>query len=109
MRFLNEDPWDRLRQIRARVPNICFQMLLRGANAVGYTNYPDHVVAGFVKHAAADGHGHLPDFRLAELPAEPAGRHGGGAGNAWRAARRRSATPVTSSMNAATSSRCNTT
>jgi len=55
MRFLHEDPWDRLRQLRARVPNICFQMLFRGANAVGYTNYPDHVVAGFVRHAAASG------------------------------------------------------
>ena len=55
MRFLNEDPWERLRQIRARVPNICFQMLFRGANAVGYTNYPDHIVAGFVRHAAASG------------------------------------------------------
>jgi pyruvate carboxylase len=55
MRFLNEDPWERLRQLRARVPNICFQMLFRGANAVGYTNYPDHIVAGFVKHAAESG------------------------------------------------------
>ena len=55
MRFLNEDPLDRLRQLRARVPNICFQMLFRGANAVGYTNYPDHVVAGFVRHAAESG------------------------------------------------------
>lgn len=55
MRFLNEDPWDRLRKLRASVPNICFQMLFRGANAVGYTNYPDSVVAGFVKHAAASG------------------------------------------------------
>jgi pyruvate carboxylase len=55
MRFLAEDPWERLRQLRARVPNICFQMLFRGANAVGYTNYPDHIVAGFVKHAAASG------------------------------------------------------
>jgi pyruvate carboxylase len=55
MRFLNEDPWDRLRQLRARVPNICFQMLLRGANAVGYTNYPDNVVAGFVRHTASAG------------------------------------------------------
>jgi len=55
MRFLNEDPWERLRQLRARVPNICFQMLFRGANAVGYTNYPDHVVAGFVRHAAESG------------------------------------------------------
>ena len=55
MRFLSEDPWERLRQLRARIPNICFQMLLRGSNAVGYSNYPDNVVAGFVKHAAASG------------------------------------------------------
>lgn len=55
MRFLNEDPWERLRQLRARIPNICFQMLLRGSNAVGYSNYPDNVVTGFVQHAAASG------------------------------------------------------
>ena len=55
MRFLNEDPWQRLRVLRERVPNICFQMLLRGANAVGYTSYPANVVAGFVKHAAESG------------------------------------------------------
>ncbi|MFM8469687.1 MAG: pyruvate carboxylase, partial [Limisphaerales bacterium] len=55
MRFLHEDPWERLRELRKRVPNICFQMLFRGSNAVGYTNYPDNVVAGFVKHAAASG------------------------------------------------------
>jgi pyruvate carboxylase len=55
MRFLNEDPWDRLRLLRARIPNICFQMLFRGSNAVGYSNYPENVVAGFVKHAAASG------------------------------------------------------
>jgi pyruvate carboxylase len=74
MRFLNEDPWERLRQLRAKVPNICFQMLFRGANAVGYTNYPDHVVAGFVKHAAASGMdifrifdslNYLPNLRVA--------------------------------------------
>ena len=74
MRFLNEDPWERLRQLRARVPNICFQMLFRGANAVGYTNYPDNVVAGFVKHAAANGMdifrvfdslNYLPNLRVA--------------------------------------------
>lgn len=74
MRFLNEDPWDRLRQLRVRVPNICFQMLFRGANAVGYTNYPDHVVAGFVRHAAASGMdifrifdslNYLPNLRVA--------------------------------------------
>jgi pyruvate carboxylase len=55
MRFLHEDPWMRLRQLRQRIPNICFQMLFRGSNAVGYSNYPDNVVAGFVKHAAAAG------------------------------------------------------
>jgi pyruvate carboxylase len=55
MRFLNEDPWQRLRLLREKVPNICFQMLLRGANAVGYTSYPANVVAGFVKHAAKSG------------------------------------------------------
>jgi len=74
MRFLNEDPWERLRQLRARVPNICFQMLFRGANAVGYTNYPPAVVAGFVKHAAASGMdifrifdslNYLPNLRVA--------------------------------------------
>ncbi len=55
MRFLREDPWQRLRQLRERVPNICFQMLFRGSNAVGYSNYPDNVVRGFVKHAAESG------------------------------------------------------
>ncbi|MBA4149965.1 MAG: pyruvate carboxylase [Verrucomicrobia bacterium] len=55
MRFLHEDPWWRLRQLREKIPNICFQMLFRGSNAVGYSNYPDNVVAGFVKHAAANG------------------------------------------------------
>ena len=55
MRFLNEDPWLRLRTLREKVPNICFQMLLRGANAVGYTSYPANVVAGFVKHSAECG------------------------------------------------------
>jgi pyruvate carboxylase len=74
MRFLNEDPWERLRQLREKVPNICFQMLFRGANAVGYTNYPDHIVAGFVKHAAGNGMdifrifdslNYLPNLRVA--------------------------------------------
>ena len=55
MRFLHEDPWGRLRALRERIPNICFQMLFRGSNAVGYSNYPANVVAGFVKHAAANG------------------------------------------------------
>jgi pyruvate carboxylase len=55
MRFLREDPWERLRQLREKVPNILFQMLFRGSNAVGYTNYPDNVVKGFIKHAAENG------------------------------------------------------
>jgi len=55
MRFLREDPWERLRELRRRVPNICFQMLLRGSNAVGYSNYPPNVVKGFVRHSAEAG------------------------------------------------------
>lgn len=55
MRFGREDPWQRLRLLREKVPNICFQMLFRGSNAVGYSNYPDNVVAGFVRHAAESG------------------------------------------------------
>ncbi|MDQ2776983.1 MAG: pyruvate carboxylase [Acidobacteriota bacterium] len=55
MRFLLEDPWRRLQQLRARIPNICFQMLLRASNAVGYTAYPDNVVQEFIKEAAAQG------------------------------------------------------
>ncbi|MFT5127873.1 MAG: pyruvate carboxylase [Rhodothermales bacterium] len=55
MRFLKEDPWERLAQIRESVPNILLQMLLRASNAVGYTNYPDNVVRAFVKEAAATG------------------------------------------------------
>ncbi len=54
-RFLHESPWERLVQLRQRVPNIMLQMLLRGANAVGYTNYPDNVVRTFVREAAAAG------------------------------------------------------
>ncbi|BCM92248.1 2-oxoglutarate carboxylase small subunit [Abditibacteriota bacterium] len=55
MRFGREDPWERLRVLREKIPNICFQMLFRGSNAVGYSNYPDNVVAGFVKHSAESG------------------------------------------------------
>ncbi|MBA4547440.1 pyruvate carboxylase [Thermoactinomyces intermedius] len=55
MRFLNEDPWERLHLLRERIPNILFQMLFRGANAVGYTNYPDNVIRKFVQLAAKSG------------------------------------------------------
>ena len=55
MRFLTEDPWERLALVREAAPNLLLQMLLRGANGVGYTNYPDNVVQHFVKQAAAGG------------------------------------------------------
>jgi pyruvate carboxylase len=55
MRFLKEDPWERLARLREAAPNILFQMLLRASNAVGYTNYADNVVRYFVKQAAASG------------------------------------------------------
>lgn len=55
MRFLTEDPWERLAMLREKVPNVLLQMLLRGANGVGYTNYPDNVVRHFVQQAAEAG------------------------------------------------------
>src|SRR6201999_1072328 len=55
MRFLQEDPWDRLATLRQRIPNVLFQMLLRASNAVGYTNYPDNVVREFCVRSAEAG------------------------------------------------------
>ncbi len=55
MRFLYEDPFARLRALRAAIPNVCLQMLLRASNAVGYTAYPDNVVDEFIYEAAAQG------------------------------------------------------
>src|SRR5690625_4607585 len=54
-RFLKEDPWDRLIELRKRMPNVLFQMLLRASNAVGYTNYPDNVIDQFVEKSADAG------------------------------------------------------
>ncbi|WP_121063893.1 pyruvate carboxylase [Chachezhania antarctica] len=54
-RFLHECPWQRLRDLRERMPNVMTQMLLRGSNGVGYTNYPDNVVQSFVAQAAETG------------------------------------------------------
>ena len=54
-RFLKESPWERLDTLREKMPNILFQMLIRGANAVGYKNYPDNVIREFVKEAARSG------------------------------------------------------
>ena len=55
MRFLKECPWDRLVELRERIPNVLFQMLLRASNAVGYTNYADNVVQAFVRESADAG------------------------------------------------------
>lgn len=58
---LHEDPWERLRKMRKLVPNIPFQALLRGANAVGYTSYPDNAIYEFSKKAVQNG---LDIFRI---------------------------------------------
>ena len=55
LRFLNEDPWERLRKIRAAMPNTKLQMLLRGQNLLGYKHYPDDVVRKFVERSIANG------------------------------------------------------
>ena len=54
-RFLKENPWARLEKLREQVPNVLFQMLLRGANAVGYTNYPDNLIREFIKESSSSG------------------------------------------------------
>jgi pyruvate carboxylase len=54
-RFLKESPWKRLESLRKRIPNVMFQMLIRGANGVGYKNYPDNVIRAFVKESAESG------------------------------------------------------
>ncbi|MHC6178583.1 pyruvate carboxylase [Clostridium sp. JNZ X4-2] len=54
-RFLKESPWERLEKLREKIPNVLFQMLLRGANAVGYKNYPDNVIREFIKQSANSG------------------------------------------------------
>ncbi|WP_284037523.1 pyruvate carboxylase [Neobacillus sp. 114] len=54
-RFLKEDPWDRLLNLREKIPNVLFQMLIRGANAVGYKNYPDNLIREFVTQSASAG------------------------------------------------------
>ncbi|MGH4051222.1 MAG: pyruvate carboxylase [Clostridium sp.] len=54
-RYLNESPWERLTQLRKKIPNVLFQMLIRGANAVGYKNYPDNIIREFIKESADTG------------------------------------------------------
>jgi pyruvate carboxylase len=55
LRFLKEDPWERLAALREAVPNVCLQMLLRGRNTVGYTPYPESVASAFIDEATATG------------------------------------------------------
>ena len=55
LRYLNEDPWERLRKIRAKMPNTKLQMLLRGQNILGYKHYPDDVVRRFVRCSVKNG------------------------------------------------------
>ncbi|KAK2964860.1 putative Pyruvate carboxylase [Blattamonas nauphoetae] len=55
LRFLHEDPFERVRLLRKKIPNICFQMLIRGSNVVGYTNYPDNAVERFCEVSAKAG------------------------------------------------------
>jgi pyruvate carboxylase len=55
LRFLREDPWERLARLRAAVPNLLLQMMVRASNAVGYTSYPDNVVQHFITQAAREG------------------------------------------------------
>ena len=54
-RFLKEDPWERLEELRKRIPNVMFQMLIRGANCVGYKNYPDNVIREFIRESSKSG------------------------------------------------------
>ena len=75
LRFLKEDPWQRLLQMRERIPNILFQMLLRANNAVGYTNYPDNVVKAFIKETAQAGIDRGPHLRRPQLAAQPEAGH----------------------------------
>ena len=75
MRFLAECPWERLQEFRRAMPNLLLQMLLRSANAVGYTNYPDNVVRYFVKQAAQSGIDLFRVFDSLELGREHARRH----------------------------------
>ena len=69
MRFLQEDPWERLTELRRKIPNVLFQMLFRGSNAVGYTSYPDNVVRRFITQSAAHGVDVFRIFDALNLPA----------------------------------------
>jgi oxaloacetate decarboxylase alpha subunit len=75
LRFLNEDPWDRLRKIRKSIKNTKLQMLLRGQNLLAYKHYADDVVEYFVKKSIENGIDYHPHLRRPERSAEPRNRH----------------------------------
>jgi pyruvate carboxylase len=103
------DPWQRLHKLREAIPNTLFQMLLRGSNAVGYTNYPDNVVERFVEEGAASG---IDVFRVFDSLNWTTGMTvamDAVSKQEARSARRRSATPATSPTRSATSTRSTTT
>ena len=81
LRFLKEDPWERLAALREAVPNICLQMLLRGRNTVGYTPYPEVGHHGVRRRGDGDRHRHLPHLRRAEQRRLDAARDRRGARN----------------------------
>jgi len=83
LRYLSEDPWERLRKIKAKVKNTKLQMLLRGQNLLGYKHYPDDVVRKFVEHSIKNGidiiriFDALNDFRNIQVAVEETLKHGG--------------------------------
>ena len=96
LRFLSEDPWERLAKLRQAVPNICLQMLLRGRNTVGYTPYPTEVTEAFVHEAAAHRHRRVPDLRRAQRRRADAARRSRRCARPGPRSRRwRCATPAT--------------
>ena len=110
LRFLAEDPWERLAALRQAVPNICLQMLLRGRNTVGYTPYPTEVTDAFVAGGRRDRHRRLPDLRRAQRRrADAAGDRGGARDRDRRSPRSRSATPATCPTRTRSSTRSTTT
>jgi oxaloacetate decarboxylase alpha subunit len=75
IRFLGEDPWERLRLLKAAMPNTPMQMLLRGQNALGYRHYADDVIEKFVERCAVNGM--IPHLRCDERPAQHGNRDQG--------------------------------
>ena len=88
LRYLGEDPWERLRKIKAKMPNTKLQMLLRGQNVLGYKHYPDDVVRKFVEHAVKNGidiiriFDALNDTKNLKVAIEEANKHGAHASGA---------------------------